>query len=329
MVIKLNLNTLLVVLGGLGIFAPDVAFIAHYLANQHITWLHWVSKGLGLVAAFFAAAPLAVPKLRAFLALFKLATPAGEVVPRPMLKLVPKDPNATPPPVIKNTDTKEAGFAYLGRMLILLALSILMLAAWLIPRLARAEENQPSLPTTPVIIAPVSAQPVLSTVPTAQPPATATPAPTAVTQPPASAAPTPASTAPTITPTEPVRAAPTPVAGYDSRYGSCKGNFCLAPALAIQAFQYVPSTGNMIGGVAFAGGYGLIWHTMIDLGLAFYGSVQFSRDKPFTVQGLAMFNIANYFAFGPGFDMLGQPSGPALFHLTICFAANWIPGLTQ
>lgn len=101
MIIKLNLNTLLVFLGGLGVFAPDVAFVAHFLANYHITWLDHVSRVLGLTAAFFAAAPLAVPKLRAFLALCKLATPAGQVVPHPELKLVPKDPDATPPPVLK------------------------------------------------------------------------------------------------------------------------------------------------------------------------------------------------------------------------------------
>jgi hypothetical protein len=95
----------------------------------------------------------------------------------------------------------------------------------------------------------------------------------------------------------------------------------------MQAFQYVPATGDMTGGVAFAGGYGVVWHTMIDLGLAFYAGVQYSRDKPFTAQGLAMFNIANYLAVGPGFEMLGQSSGPAKFHLTIDFAANWIPGL--
>jgi hypothetical protein len=81
--IKLNLNSLLVVLGGLGVFAPDVTVIATWLDGLGVRWLSYVAKGLGFVAVFFAAAPLAVPKLRAFLALFGLATPSGAVVPSP------------------------------------------------------------------------------------------------------------------------------------------------------------------------------------------------------------------------------------------------------
>ena len=361
MVIKLNLNTLLVVLGGLGVFAPDAAFIATWLDHWNIHWLTYVAKIFGFLSVFFAAAPLAVPKLRGFLALFKLATPAGTVVPHPQLKLVPKDPDATPPPVVK-----DAGFAFLGRLLLLLALSLMMMAAWLIPRLARAEGTTAALPLPAPALAPAplptsAAQPPVTAEPlpaaalqppataapapasTFQPTATATPAPASTSQPTATATPAPASTSqPTATaapapastsqPTATATSAPASTPGqagspYDSKYGGCKGNFCLAPALAMQAFQYVPATGDMTGGVAFAGGYGLVWHTMIDLGLAFYAAVQYSRDKTFTAQGLAMFNVANYFAFGPGFEMLGQQIGPAKFHLTICFAANWIPGL--
>jgi hypothetical protein len=81
--IKLNLNSLLVILGGLGVFAPDVTVIATWLDGLGVHWLSYVAKGLGFVAVFFAAAPLAVPKLRAFLALVGLATPAGSVVPSP------------------------------------------------------------------------------------------------------------------------------------------------------------------------------------------------------------------------------------------------------
>jgi hypothetical protein len=304
MVIKLNASSLLIVLGGLGVFAPDAAFIATWLSSWNIHWLSHVSRAFGLLAAVFAAAPLAVPKLRAFLALLKLATPAGTVVPLPEPKPKPADPNATPPPEPKATATtpqpvvKDAGFAFFRQLIILVALALMMILALLIPllipRLVRADEaaapTLPPLPTLPASISP-SSTPPLPTSPEVAPVA---------------------SVAPAI---------------YDSRYGGCKGNFCLAPALAIQAFQYVPSTGDMAGGVVFAGGYGILWHTMIDLGLAFYGGVQFSRDKPFTAQGLAMFNIANYVAFGPGFEMLGQPSGPARFRLTVCFAANWIPGL--
>jgi hypothetical protein len=317
--IRFNLNTLLVFLGGLGVFAPDAAFIATWLNHWNIHWLTYVAKVFGFLAVFFAAAPLAVPKLRAFLALFKLATPAGEVVPLPHLKLVPKDLDATPPPV-----SKEAGYILPGRLLILLGFALLFILTWLLPKYARAEEATAATPAPAVAPAlpaaapqPTAIAPVL--VPTTPPPtAIATElAPTASPLP--AVAPAPTTATPATTPK---------ATTYNSKYGGCKGNFCLAPALAIQALQYVPSTGDMTGGVTFAGGYGVIWHTMIDLGLAFYAGVQYSRDKPFTVHGLAMINIANYVAFGPGFEMLGQSSGPASFHLTICFAANWIPGLT-
>ena len=78
---RVNLNTLLIVLAGLGVFAPDIATVATWLASMHIAWLGTVVKGLGLLAAFFAAAPLVVPRLRAFLALLGLATPPGAVAP--------------------------------------------------------------------------------------------------------------------------------------------------------------------------------------------------------------------------------------------------------
>ena len=78
---KLNLNTLLLVLAGLGVFAPDIASVAAWLASMNIAWLGTVVKGLGLLAAFCSAAPLVVPRLRSFLALLGLATPPGAVAP--------------------------------------------------------------------------------------------------------------------------------------------------------------------------------------------------------------------------------------------------------
>jgi hypothetical protein len=330
--IKLNLNTLLLVLGGLGVFAPDVAFVANWLNHWNVHWLTHVAHALGYVAAACAAAPLAVPKIRAFLALFKLATPAGEVVPHPPLKLVPKDPEATPPPSSKPTghtdseatpssSNKQAGYIIPGRLLLLLGLALLFMIAWLLPKFAHAEGNTVApapvlVPATPVV--PTASSPVPVVVPTSAPVLVPVAPPVVPVAPSVAAQPAPV---------VPVAAAPA-ASAYDSKYGACKRNFCLAPALAIQVFQYVPSTGDMVGGLAFAGGYGVVWHTIVDLGLAGYFSVQFSRDKPFTAQGLALFNVANYVSFGPGFQMLGQSSGPAIFHLTICFAANWIPGLT-
>ena len=79
--VALNLNTALSVLGGLGVFAPDVASVATWLASMHVAWLSSVVRALGLLAAFCSAAPLVVPKLRAFLAMFGLATPPGAQAP--------------------------------------------------------------------------------------------------------------------------------------------------------------------------------------------------------------------------------------------------------
>jgi len=78
---KLNLNTLLLILGGLGVFAPDVASVAAWLASMHIAWLALPVKILAFAATVFAAAPLIAPRLRAFLALLGLATPPGAQAP--------------------------------------------------------------------------------------------------------------------------------------------------------------------------------------------------------------------------------------------------------
>ena len=79
--IALNANTVLIVLGGLGVFAPDIASVATWLASMHVAWFGSVARGLGLLAAFCAAAPLVVPRLRSFLALLGLATPPGAQAP--------------------------------------------------------------------------------------------------------------------------------------------------------------------------------------------------------------------------------------------------------
>ena len=310
--VKLNANTVLAILGGLGIFAPDAAFISTWLAHCSIPHLAMASKIFGYIATFFAAAPLAVPKARAFLALFKLATPAGSLVPHPDQ---PADPSKR----------QDSGAVLTRRLLLLLFLSVMALLALFYPKKARADEPAipPSAPaaSSSIPAVPVSAPAAVVSQPA---PAVAPSSPPATVVPPSA----PVVVAPTAEPA--TVAEPAPAASpYDSRYGKCKGNICLAPALAIQAIQYAPATGNMVGGVAFEGGYGMVWHTMIDLGLAVYGGVQFSRDKPFQAQGIAMINIANYFAFGPGFQMLGQPTGPAKFQLIVCFAANWIPGLVS
>ena len=98
---KLNLNTILIVLAGLGVFAPDIASVAAWLATMHIVWLGTVVKALGLLAAFCSAAPLVVPRLRAFLALLGLATPPGAQAPwDPKRDNVVLRPSSTLPKVV-------------------------------------------------------------------------------------------------------------------------------------------------------------------------------------------------------------------------------------
>jgi len=307
MVIKLNFNTVLAILGGLGVFAPDVAFIASFLAQQHVSWLAYPARILGFIATLFAAAPLIVPKLRSFLALVKLATPPGEVVPMTPANSNAKDLKTEPDSLLLggsaiaekelasiHSETtnrpKDVGFIDLDLLLktFLLACVLTAFVIWIVlcPKIARADEKSVATVTTTTTATSTTTETATATV--VLPPIQWT---------------------------------------YDSKYGTCKGKWCLAPALAVKVVQYVPATGDMTGGVAFAGGYGIVWHSIVDLGLAFYGALEMSRDTPFTAQGMAMFNVANYVSFGPGFQMLGQSSGPAKFHLTFGFAANWIPGL--
>ena len=92
---KINLNTILLILGGLGVFAPDVAWVASALTSLHVGWLAYPVRFVGLLAAFCAAAPLVVPRLRAFLALLGLATPPGALAPWVPGK--PGDPQLTAP----------------------------------------------------------------------------------------------------------------------------------------------------------------------------------------------------------------------------------------
>jgi hypothetical protein len=95
---KMNLNTVLIVLGGLGVFAPDIAAVATWLAAMNVAWLGTVVRGLGLLAAFCSAAPLVVPRLRSFLALLGLATPPGAQAPWiPSQPVVPVAPMPVEP----------------------------------------------------------------------------------------------------------------------------------------------------------------------------------------------------------------------------------------
>jgi hypothetical protein len=78
---KININTLLALLGGLGVFAPDLAFIAQWLTGLGVGWLAYVARVIGVLAVLFAAAPRIVPRLRGVLSVVGLATAPGEVAP--------------------------------------------------------------------------------------------------------------------------------------------------------------------------------------------------------------------------------------------------------
>ena len=109
-----NINTILAVIGALGVFAPDVAAFAAALASLDVAWLATPIRILGFVATFLAAAPIAVPKIRAFLARFGLATPPGTLAPwvpgrpgDPTLGAQPVDLHVVAPaaPQVKTTPT--------------------------------------------------------------------------------------------------------------------------------------------------------------------------------------------------------------------------------
>lgn len=78
---KLNLNTILFVLGALGVFAPDVLGLAVYLSSLHLAFLVPIVKALGWLATAMGGLAIAVPRLRAKLAVLGLATPPGAQAP--------------------------------------------------------------------------------------------------------------------------------------------------------------------------------------------------------------------------------------------------------
>ena len=140
---KLNLNTLLLVLAGLGVFAPDIASVAAWLASMNVAWLGTVVKGLGLLAAVCSAAPLVGPRLRSFLALLGLATPPGAVAPwNPAKDAGPVPPVAlVPGPVTPPAGTRRTGpsSSNLG-VLVFLVSALLSSAA-----LAQSQPTSPQL----------------------------------------------------------------------------------------------------------------------------------------------------------------------------------------
>ena len=78
---KLNINTILLLLGGLATIGPDLTGLAAWLSNIHVGWMVHVVHALAWGATACGALALALPKLRAFLAALGLATAPGTKAP--------------------------------------------------------------------------------------------------------------------------------------------------------------------------------------------------------------------------------------------------------
>jgi len=72
---RINLNTVLLVLGLLAEFGPDVAGLSAALANAGVGWLVPVSRVLGAAALLLSSLPRIIGRLRPALAALNLATP--------------------------------------------------------------------------------------------------------------------------------------------------------------------------------------------------------------------------------------------------------------
>jgi hypothetical protein len=242
----------------------------------------------------------------------------------------PENTQPLPSTIVVNSDDNkkptDQGFITKDLLPILAMIFCVAYSIFFLATEVRCEEVKTNEPTVaPAQTTAVPPQPEVAPSNLVPPPAAADKTATGVSQP------TTESSQPATGSSQPVTGSSQPVT-RDSKYGGCfgdTGSVCVAPAVALQAFVYNFHTGDMSGGVAFSGGYGIIWHTLIDLGVAVYGGVQFSTEssKAASAQGSLMFNVANYVAFGPGFLMLHRSDGPADFQATVGVAANWIPGL--
>lgn len=141
---RFNLNTILALLAALGVFAPDLQAVASFLAGLHISWMSYVVRAVSLLAAFCAAAPLIVPRLRGFFALLGLATPPGAVVPggqanaapvigqarqpEPGSVTVPVSSSEAETPVLPRGTKGIAGERVMGILLLASVLAILLIA---------------------------------------------------------------------------------------------------------------------------------------------------------------------------------------------------------
>jgi hypothetical protein len=75
---RINLNTVLLFLGAIAVFAPDVASVAAWLAGAGIEWLAPVARMLGALALLLSSLPRIITRLRPVLSMLNLASPAGQ-----------------------------------------------------------------------------------------------------------------------------------------------------------------------------------------------------------------------------------------------------------
>ena len=114
MKLSLDLNKILILLGGLAVMGPDLVGASTWFAAKGVPWMTHVAHGLGYAAGLCAGLAIAVPKLRRFLAGFGLATPPGAQAPWnpktdavvPIAQMRAPDPDSVNTPV-KPLPTEE------------------------------------------------------------------------------------------------------------------------------------------------------------------------------------------------------------------------------
>ena len=100
---KLNLSTILAILGAAAELVPDLTGLAAYLTSLHVGWLTHVAHALGIAALLLASLPQIIARLRPVLALAGLATPPGALAP-----WVPGKPGDPQLPKSPPTESSEA-----------------------------------------------------------------------------------------------------------------------------------------------------------------------------------------------------------------------------
>jgi hypothetical protein len=81
MKLTLDLNKILIVIGGLAVMAPDLVGASTWFASKGVPWMTHVAHALGYAAGLCAGLAIAIPRLRGVLATLGLATAPGTLAP--------------------------------------------------------------------------------------------------------------------------------------------------------------------------------------------------------------------------------------------------------